>query len=269
MAAYPDVEVTGVRPLLGSDSWDTLVQFSVGLKIDGEGAAGSFHFWLEFDTADYERPMEIGERLLLDPLGGGAYAIEVPPEGMVLPRFVFETPGGYLRVIGHYMPPDGSSPIDVLVLTYSIAVNADTETFKLKSLGARGTNPMDVRPPPPAPSAEEPSEDDGGFVVGRDSESSEAMEEEEESAPAGSESLGEESDMEDEEEQQEVAGRKRGHEDEGDEDADLPYRKRPRFECANCLRKATLMCGRCRTTYYCNKDCQAAHYGEHAQACCY
>jgi hypothetical protein len=271
MAAYPDVKVTGVKPLLGSDSWDTTVQFVVGLEIGDEGATGSFMFWLEFDSADYSTPTKITEDFLVEQPAAGRYAIEVPPEATVLPRYVFETAGGYLRVCGHYMPPDGSRPIDVLVLTYAITTDEERETFRLKSLGTRGANPADVRPPAPNSAEEgEPSEDEGGFVVGRDSESDDMEGMEEESAPAGSESLGEEDeDEEGDEEDEEKEGDEElgGKRDRDDDDADLPTRKRARYECANCLRNAALMCGRCRTTYYCNKDCQVAHYGAHALTC--
>ncbi len=281
MAAYPDVKVMVGKPIMGSDSWDTPLQFVVTLTVDPEGAAGSFHFWLEFDSAEYGKPIEIGERLLLDPMPGGSYAIELPPEPAALPRFVFETPGGYLRVVGHYMPPDGSTPINVIVLTFAVTADDTGETFRLKKIGERGANPAEFRPPPPPSEPMEPSEDEGGFVVGRDSSESademEGEEDEEEDGDGGSESLGEESDMDgddddegeggevEEEEEQEMAGRKRAHDE--DEDEERPPPKRARFDCANCLRKALLMCSRCRTTYYCNKDCQAAHYGQHAATC--
>jgi hypothetical protein len=285
MEAYPDVRVTDVTPRLGSDSWDTMVQFVLALNIGDEGAAGKFHFWLEFDTADYQLPLEIGDKVEVDQLAGGRYAIEVPPEPMVLPRFVFETPGSYLRVAGHYMPPDGSSSITIILKSFAITTDDSTETFSLESISERGVNPAEVRPPPlpsQTPEEPEPSEDDGGFVVGRDSESGDEMEDvEEESAPRSEESLGEEDEEEEEAEEEEMeqdeeeenedeaepSGGKRSRED---DDADQPPKKskRARFECANCTRKlAALMCGRCRTAYYCNKDCQVAHYGAHCLTC--
>lgn len=39
-------------------------------------------------------------------------------------------------------------------------------------------------------------------------------------------------------------------------------------ECANCGHPgATKRCGRCKTTYYCQKECQRSDYKAHKRVC--
>lgn len=40
------------------------------------------------------------------------------------------------------------------------------------------------------------------------------------------------------------------------------------FKCANCFKQATQRCSRCKTVWYCSRECQAAHYKkEHKLTC--
>lgn len=45
------------------------------------------------------------------------------------------------------------------------------------------------------------------------------------------------------------------------------YRPQQSSLCAGCGRPSTLRCSKCRSVYYCHRDCQAAHWREHRQSC--
>lgn len=273
MSNYPDVAITGVRLEADGIAWDTPVQFIVGLEQKApEGTAGVFHFWLEFDSPEYDAPQRLTERVEYGPLARGSYNVAVPSDAIPLPLAVFETAGGILCVRGHYMAP--GAPIDVLRMCYRVDADDRGRTFALVNVPRFPVliNPADLAPPP-----EQESEEDSDIIMGGGSESEdtgiegtppdeENPEDEELGENEEEERSGEEEEYieNEEEEEDEDGGMKRPRDDDND---DAPEPKRPRFECANCLRNALLRCSRCKTTFYCNKDCQAAHYGSHSRVC--
>ena len=283
MAVQPDVVIVGARPQMDGISVTTPVQFLVGMEQkSAEGTAGIFHFWLEFDSPVLKRPLRITKPEMTEygPLAFGAYNVAVPPDPVPLPLVVFKAVGGYLCLRGHYMPAPGKH-INILRMCYMVNVDPSGETFSLDA--ARGfpisMNPIDALP------HDIKDEDDESYDEDVDLDNLEVDEEE----GHASEDVGEaesvrsveleeddeeEEDEEEEEEEeeeggesseQEQAGIKRVHDD--DDTQSSPPGKRPRFECANCLRDALLRCSRCKTTFYCNKDCQAGHYGVHSLVC--
>jgi len=268
MSAYPDLAVTGVRENPSGISWDSPVQFTVGLEVRSEeGTTDALHFWLEYFSIEGTPEERVTEMISYGALARGAYNVQVPADPLPLPRHVFTT-GGFLCVRAHYVLPAPQPAVDVLRMCYSIDADVGGETFALVPMPRFPVlkNPRDFVPPEPEESEEGDESDEIVLGGGESDEESVArspdspVREEEEEELSAKESSDEDEIV--------VGGIKRTRDDDDADDDDKPP-KAPRFECANCLRThaALLRCSQCRTAYYCDVDCQAAHFAVHRVSC--